>query len=91
MAYTSASEQARIRALITEKETQLAIARETYKKLLANEIEEYRFDSNEGSQRTRRFKPTELKDQIDSLEAEIERLNRRLKSGGLVSVVLRRQ
>ena len=91
MSYLSASERARIQALIDTKTAQLAIANETYEKLLANEIEEYRFDSNEGSQRARRVKINDLKSQIDSLEAEIERLNRRLKAGGLVSVVLRRQ
>jgi polyhydroxyalkanoate synthesis regulator phasin len=91
MSYQSESERARIQALIDTKTAQLAIANETYTKILANEIEEYRFDSNEGSQRARRYKMSELKTQIDSLEAEIERLQRRLKSGGLVSVTLRRQ
>lgn len=91
MSWLSTSERARIQALIDTKTDQLAIANATYTAILANEIEEYRFDSNEGSQRARRYKMTELKTQIDSLEAEIERLNRRLRSGGVVNVVLRRQ
>jgi len=91
MSYLSTTERARIQALIDTKTAQLAIANATYEKLLAQDIEEYRFDSNEGSQRARRVKINDLKTQIDSLEAEIERLNRRLKSGGLVNVVLRRQ
>jgi len=91
MSYLSASEIARIEALITTKEAQLALANETYNKLLANDIEEYRFDSNEGSQRAKRLDITKMKAQIDSLEAEIERLNRRLKAGGIVNIVMRRQ
>lgn len=91
MAYTSAAEIARIEALIATKITQLALANTTYSKLLAKDIEEYRFDSNEGSQRARRVKLKEFKDQIDSLQSEIDTLNRRLRAGGLNSIVLRRQ
>ena len=91
MSYLSASEIARIEALITTKVDQLALANATYNKLLANDIEEYRFDSNEGSQRAKRLDITKMKAQIDSLEAEIERLNRRLKAGGIVNIVMRRQ
>lgn len=91
MSYLSPAEKARIEALIVTKQDQLALANATYSKLLAKDIEEYRFDSNEGSQRARRVKLSEFKTQIDSLEAEIERLGRRLRQGGLVSVTLRRQ
>jgi len=91
MSYLSAAEIARIEALIATKVAQLALANETYNKLLANDIEEYRFDSNEGSQRAKRLDITKMKAQIDSLEAEIERLNRRLKAGGIVNIVMRRQ
>jgi len=91
MSYLSAAEIARIEALIATKETQLALANATYEKLLANDIEEYRFDSNEGSQRARRMKINDMKDQIDSLEAAIEQLSRRLKVGGIVHIVPRRQ
>lgn len=91
MSYKSAEEIARIQALIDTKVAQLAIANTTYNKLLAQPVEEYRFDSNEGSQRARRMKINDMKTQIDSLEAEIERLERRLKVGGLVSIVTRRQ
>ncbi len=91
MAYTSAAEIARIEALIATKIAQLALANTTYSALLANDIEEYRFDSGEGSQRARRVKLKEFKDQIDSLQSEIDTLNRRLRAGGLNSIVLRRQ
>jgi len=91
MSYLSSTERARIQALIDTKEAQLVLANETYTKLLQKDIEEYRFDSNEGSQRARRMDINKFKAQIDSLEAEIERLYRRLKAGGLVNVTLRRQ
>jgi uncharacterized small protein (DUF1192 family) len=91
MSYQSASEIARIEALIETKTEQLALANALYSKLLAKHIEEYRFDSNEGSQRARNVKLTEVKDQIDSLQSEIELLSRRLKVGGIVNLNLRRQ
>lgn len=91
MSYLSSSEIARINALIETKTAQLALANATYIKLLKNDIEEYRFNSGEGLQWARRVRIKDLQEQIRSLEAEIERLNRRLKAGGLVNIVLRRQ
>ena len=91
MSYLSPEERARIEAQIQQKEDQLALANATYSKLLQEDIEEYRFDSNEGSQRARRLDISKIKDQIDSLEAAIERLKRRLRAAGLTSIVLRRQ
>jgi ubiquinone biosynthesis protein UbiJ len=91
MSYLSSAERTRINALIEKKERQLALADATYELLLAKDIAEYRFDSNEGSQRARRVEIDQFKKQIDSLEAEIERLNRRLKAGGIVNMNLRRQ
>lgn len=91
MSYLSSYEIARIEALIATKQAQLALANTTYSSLLEQDIEEYSFNSNEGSQRARRVKLSMIKDQIDSLEAEIERLSRRLKQGGLVNITLRRQ
>lgn len=91
MSYLSPEERARIEGLIQQKEDQLALANATYSKLLQEDIEEYRFDSNEGSQRARRMDISKIKDQIDSLEAAIERLKRRLRAAGLTSIVLRRQ
>jgi len=91
MSCLSAEDRARIEAQIATKEAQLALANATYEKLLKQDIEEYRFDSNEGSQRARRFKMSEVKDQIDSLEAAIDRLRRKLRCGGLTNIVLRRQ
>jgi len=92
VSYLSAAETARIQALIDQKTAQLVIANATYSKLLAQDTEEYRFNSGEAQQWAIKRKIKELGDQIESLEAQIDRLNARLNSGGgLVSVVLRRQ
>jgi len=90
--YLSAAEIARITALIEQKEAQLTVVNTTYTRALAQDTEEYRFNSGEGSQWATKRKLSELKDQIDSLQSEIDQLYRRLNSGGgLVSIVLRRQ
>jgi hypothetical protein len=92
VSYLSAAERARIQALIAQKTAQLTIANATYSKLLAQDTEEYRFNSGEAQQWAIKRKTKELGDQIESLESQIDRLNARLNGGGgLVSVVLRRQ
>lgn len=91
MSYLRPAEITRINGWIDLKTAQLVIANATYTRLLSNDIEEYNFNSGEGAQRARRVKINDLKTQIDSLEAEIERLTRRLRAGGLTNIVLRRQ
>lgn len=86
----SAAERAQIVARIAKKQSQLDLANETFDKLLAKDIEEYRFDSNEGSQRARRVQLKMFRDVIDSLEASIDRETRRLRRGGIVNLILRR-
>lgn len=90
MSFLSATSIAEIQAQIALKIEQLALANATYSELLQKQTEEYKFNSNEGSQSARRVKLNDIKDQIDSLEASIERLRRRLIAGGLVNVTLRR-
>jgi hypothetical protein len=81
-----------INARIAAKTAQLAIANATYLKLLAQDTEEYRFNSGEGAQWATKRKIKEVSDQIALLESQIDDLNSQLNSGGgLVSFVLRRQ
>lgn len=90
MAYLSPAQRTYLEAQITLKQAQLDKANATYEAMLENPLEDWRLDSNEGSQRSKRYKLTEYKDQIDSLQAEIDQLWRKLRGGGLVSMNLRR-
>jgi uncharacterized protein YcbX len=92
VSYLSSAAIASIRARIAEKEAQLVLANATYTKLLAQDTQEYRFSSGEASQWATKRSLKELKDQIESLEASIDELNRRIDgAGGLVMLTLRRQ
>lgn len=75
---------------LAKREASLAIVEDTYDELLANGIEEYKFDSTEGRQETRRRKLTDLKAQIDSLTAEIDSITRKLAGRGVINLNLRR-
>ena len=68
----------------------MAIAQATYDKLLADPNESYKFDSGDGSQQAKKRKLSDLKEQIEKLEAEICALQSRLKGNGVVSVSTRR-
>jgi uncharacterized protein Yka (UPF0111/DUF47 family) len=83
--------RARIIAKIVKKEALLEKAYETYEELLSSDIHSYRFDSNEGHQRAESKRLSELKEQIDSLEAEIDYLYRQLTCSGLTSINVRRK
>lgn len=91
MSIYSQARYARIKAQIVTKEAQLIKANETYESLLSNEVDDFKFDSGEGSQRSHRRNLNELKKQIDSLESQIENLYRRIQTSGLVNIVLRRK
>jgi anaerobic ribonucleoside-triphosphate reductase len=92
VSYLSESERARLTARIAQKTAQLVIANATYEKLLAQDTQEYRFNSGEAAQSAVKRRIGELADQIDNLEAQIDRDNARLNSAaGLTTLVLRRQ
>lgn len=91
MAYLTQAEIDEISAQITSKREQLENANNTLRKLLDNEIEDYRFDTTEGTQRAKRVKITDLQQVIDALESQISSLHRKLTSGGLRTVNLRRK
>jgi hypothetical protein len=85
-----ASTRARIVARIARNEALLAEA-ETALSGTLTPYREYRFDSGEGSQKTEYKDPRQLKDIIDSLEAQIEADYRRLNGTGIVNMNLRRK
>jgi hypothetical protein len=55
------------------------------------EVEEYRFDSGEGSQRTKRRSPQEISDLCDDLSAKRDRLARKLAGTSNVTLNWRRR
>lgn len=71
---------------LAKKKASLAIAQETYDKLLADPTESYKFDSGEGSQQRKNRKLEELSEQIEKLENSICALESRLRGTGVVSV-----
>lgn len=75
---------------LEKKKAQLVIVEKTYEELLAEPNESYRFDSGEGSQATKKRKLSDLSEQIDKLEAEIDGICRRLQGKGLTQIALRR-
>jgi len=90
MACITPSTRIRIEARIAAKETALA-ALDIAFIAASTEIEEYRFDSGEGSQRAKYRNLNEIKTNIDGLESEIEALYRRLAGKGVVNITLRRK
>ena len=91
MPVLNTTRRARLIARLQTKKAQLAIANETYSELLAQPIENYKFDSGEGRQEATRRKLEALKDQIDSLEAEIDQIHNQLEGAGVVNLNLRRR
>jgi len=73
------------------KKASLAIAYTAHDELLATTVEELRFDSGEGSQRSKQRKLGEHQEIIKALEADIDSICRRLQGKGLTSIVLRRR
>ncbi len=90
MAYLTSARIARIEARITAKEAALALADTAYQAALV-EVEEYRFDSGEGSQKVRNRQLAEFQKNINILEREIEHLYRKLQGFGITTVSLRRR
>lgn len=78
-------------ARLAKREASLVIAEASYDELLASNVEMYRFDSTEGEQTTKRRKIQEMRDQIQSLESEIDNIRRRLNGTGIVNMNMRRR
>jgi chromosome segregation ATPase len=82
MAHWNAARRAEIQAQIDTKTAQLTAANTTLESLLSESVESYKFDSGEGSQQAKRRKIDDLMALIQSLEAQIDWLRRKLQSGG---------
>lgn len=80
-----------LKARLAKKKAQLEKLEATYDELIQDGTESYKFDSGEGSQQAKKRKLSEIKDQIDELEAEIDNIYRRLSKTGLTNVTLRRK
>ncbi len=91
MPILSTTKRTRIRVSIAKKEASLAIAQDTLDEILANQAQEYRFDSNEGSQRMEYKKISDLERLIEKLEAQIDWLYRKLEGGNVVELNMRRK
>lgn len=84
----TAAERTAIEAEITEIDEMIVLVKVAYKSSLTNsEIQAYRFDSGDSSQRSDRRKPAEIKKEWDDLKAERNRLQRRL--AGTLNVVMK--
>ena len=84
--------RAKIIERIETKEAQLDTLNETYQEALeTGKLEEFRFDSGEGSQRVMYRSIKELTDVIANLEAQINLLYRELNGGSMVVMNLRRK
>lgn len=88
----TAAKRARIIAEIETKESQLDELNTAYLAAIKNsEVEEYAFNSGEGSQRTKRRSIKEIRQEIEYLESSIDRLYRRLNGTTLINMSLRRK
>ncbi len=83
--------KADLEARLESKQAQLELTRTAFDELVIQNIEEYRLNSGEMAQWTRRRKINELAELQERLEAEIDSLYRRLKGGGIVSINMRRK
>jgi virulence-associated protein VapD len=83
--------RAYLEARLARKIAQLEKAYTAYDELIENNVEQYRFNSNEGSQWAERRKLEQLTKIISTLESEIESLQNRLCGLGIVNINLRRK
>ena len=65
-----------------EKITQLALAEATYDELLMQQVEDSSINTGEGLSRARMVKITDMEKIIDTLEAEIDWLDRKISGSG---------
>jgi predicted RNA binding protein with dsRBD fold (UPF0201 family) len=89
--FLSSTRQAQLTADLDRVNSQLEKLYTSYDSAIENsEIEEYSFNSMEGSQRTTRRKPEEILKSINVLEAKRDQITKKLNGTGLVNMNLRR-
>ena len=86
-----ASRVARLRRNLARIQEQLDALNASFLEATESGVESYAFDSGEGSQRTTRRKLSEIRTQIDRLEAEEESIINEIYGMGLINVRLRRK
>ncbi len=92
MVCLSSARRTEIIAEIVKLDALIVVIESTYTSALTNgEVEEYRFDSGDGSQKVIRRSLNELKEQWDDLKSERNRLNSMLNGGNNVSMAFRRK
>lgn len=90
MAFISSKTRADLIARRVIYQAELDLAHEAYTKALTPN-ESYEFDDGAtGRQKAKRHKPSVLSQEIERLEAAIDKIDRRLSGGGLVSIQVRR-
>lgn len=92
MGCLSSAERAAIQAQIDKIDELIVAGEEALLSALENsEIERYRFDSGDGSQRADRRDPRQINELIDNLNARRNRLVRKLNGTLNVTMVFRRR
>jgi hypothetical protein len=92
MGCLSPSQIAGIKAEISILDEQITAAQAAYLSSLGNaEIETYRFDSGDGSQRADRRNPATIRKEIEALKSSRARLSRELNGTSNVNMNLRRR
>lgn len=92
MGCLTATQRATIEAQIVKIDALIAAGEDALLEAIGNsEVEEYRFDSGDGSQRTRRRNPNQINQLIDDLTARRNRLQRKLDGTMNVTLAFRRR
>jgi len=86
----SPSRRVQLESRLASRNSQLLALETTYSSLLTQEIEQYNFNSGEGSQSTRRRRLDEIEKLISKIEADIDYITRTLNGTGVVNMRVRR-
>jgi hypothetical protein len=89
--FLTSARKTQLTADLARVNSQLTALYTAYSESITNsEVEEYGFNSNEGSQRTTRRKPKEIRQEIDVLESKRDQITKKLNNTGIVNMNLRR-